>query len=311
MRLATYLQAGQARTGAVYTRWVVDLARTWQRFSQPAGDQGIPANLTGLLQAGTGLLADLDSLVAEITAQLPENELELAAAGVVSALDETQLLPPIPSPGKILCVGLNYPVPGARSAERPAYPVIFGKFANTLVGHRQPILLPRVSQQVACEGELALVIGRGGRHISPERALDHIAGCTLANDLTASDLENRSSQWMTGKLPDTFTPLGPFLVTLDEIPPLEELELRTYRNGELVLSGHTGQMIFDVHELISYLSAITTLETGDLILTGSPKGIGSQPVPKVLVGPGDELIVEIEPIGRLVNQTIAEAGYGS
>jgi 2-keto-4-pentenoate hydratase/2-oxohepta-3-ene-1,7-dioic acid hydratase in catechol pathway len=310
MRLATFREAGRARLGAVCGPWMVDLSRS-MRHRRQVNVQKLPSDLAGLLNAGQSILAEAAQVLSEISASLPEAESELTAAGVVRALDETQFLPPVPKPGKILCVGLNYPNPGALPAEKPAFPVIFGKFANTLVGHRQPILLPRVSRQVVCEGELALVIGQGGRHIHPEDALDHLAGCTLANDLTASDLENRSSQWMTGKLPDTFTPLGPVLVTMDELPPLDELGLRTYLNGELVLSGSTSQMFFGIPELISYLSGITTLEPGDLILTGSPKGIDSQPASKVMVGPGDRISVEIEAIGRLENWTIAEAGYGS
>jgi 2-keto-4-pentenoate hydratase/2-oxohepta-3-ene-1,7-dioic acid hydratase in catechol pathway len=310
MRLATFREAGQARLGAVCGSWMVDLSRAL-KYAQPAKDQMLPSDMAGLLRAGNNVLAEAAQMLSEISTSLPQVESELIAAGVVQALDEIQFLPPVPAPGKILCVGMNYPIPGGLPAEKPAFPVIFGKFANTLVGHRQPILLPRVSHQVVCEGELALVIGRGGRHIQPENALDHLAGCTLANDLTASDLENRTSQWMTGKLPDTFTPLGPVLVTMDELPSPGELGLRTYLNGELVLSGSTSQMFFGIAELISYLSGITTLEPGDLILTGSPKGVDSQPASKVVVGPGDEITVEIEAIGRLESWTIAEADYGS
>jgi acylpyruvate hydrolase len=310
MRLATFLKAGQARLGVVCGSWMVDLSKAQQRM-RPAAVPGLPADMAGILQVGNSALAEAARVLSEISACLPEAEAELTAAGVLGALDEIQFMPPVPAPGKILCVGLNYPAPGALPAEKPAFPVIFGKFASTLVGHRQPILLPRVSRQVVCEGELALVIGRVGRHIHPENALDHLAGCTLANDLTASDLENRTSQWMTGKLPDTFTPLGPVLVTMDELPSLAALGLRTYLNGQLVLSGSTGQMIFGIPELISYLSGITTLEPGDLILTGSPKGIDSQPAARVLVSPGDRITVEIDALGRLENWTIAEAGYGS
>jgi 2-keto-4-pentenoate hydratase/2-oxohepta-3-ene-1,7-dioic acid hydratase in catechol pathway len=305
MRLATFQDAGQVRIGALNGRWMIDLKRARQYLAHGPLHQGFPSDMMGLLRAGDRLLAELSGLFHQIAVQLPKNEPDLLAVGIVLPMDEIQYLPPVQAPGKILCVGLNYPMPGI-PADRPAYPVIFGKFANTLVGHRQTVILPRVSEQVACEGELALVISKAGRHIPLEKSLDHLAGVTLANDLTASDLENRSSQWMTGKLPDTFTPLGPALVTLDEIPALDELVLRTYRNGELVLSGHTGTMLHNARELISYLSGITTLEVGDLILTGSPKGIGNQPVPRVFISPGDEIAVEIESIGRLVNHAVAE-----
>jgi len=311
MRLASYHRgAGQVRIGALNGRWMVDLERARQYMGYSSLVQDFPSDLMSLLQAGGELLAEVESVVKAIAVQLQGNETELVAAGIVRPLEEIQFLPPVPAPGKILGVGLNYPDPGNQT-NRPAYPVIFGKFANTLVGHRQAIVLPRVSREVTCEGELALVIGRSGRYISPEDALDHLAGVTLANDLTAIDLEARSSQWATGKLPDTFTPLGPALVTLDEIPALDELILQTFRNGELVLSGSTGAMLFGVRELISYLSGITTLEVGDLILTGSPKGIGDESTLRVRVLPGDEIAVVIEPVGRLVNQAVAEDGYDS
>lgn len=305
MRLAVFREQGQVQIGAMSGRWMVDLRRARQYLAPSPLLQELPSDLIGLFRAGDALLAELDEIVRQIAHQLPRDASHLVTNGILQPLDEIEYLPPVQAPGKILCVGLNYPAPGI-STGPPAYPVIFGKFANTLVGHGQAILLPKASQQVACEGELALVIGRPGRHIAPEKALEHLAGVTLANDLTACDLESRSSQWMTGKLPDTFTPLGPVLVTLDEIPSLDELVLQTYRNGELVLSGQVGAMFFGARALISYLSGITTLEAGDLILTGSPKGIGDQPAPRVIVHPGDEIAVAIEAVERLVNHAVAE-----
>ena len=309
MQLAAFKDQGQVRIGALSGRWMIDLKRARQHLARGSHFEELPTSLIGLFRAGDDLMAELDEIVRQIVLLPAEDEPNLITNEILRPADGIQYLPPVQAPGKILCVGLNYPVPGAL-AERSAYPVIFGKFSNTLVGHRQMILLPSASQQVACEGELVLVIGRAGKHIPLERALEHLAGVTLANDLTAIDLESRSSQWMTGKLPDTFTPLGPVLVTLDEIPALEELVLRTYRNGELALSGYTGAMFFGARALISYLSGITTLEAGDLILTGSPKGIDNQPAPRVIVHPGDEIVVEIESIGRLVNHAIVEENDG-
>jgi 2-keto-4-pentenoate hydratase/2-oxohepta-3-ene-1,7-dioic acid hydratase in catechol pathway len=309
MKLAAFRDNGQVQIGALSGRWMIDLRRACQSPSRGPLRQDLSSHLIDLFCTGDSLLAELDEIVHQIVLLLAEDVQDLIANGTIHPADEIQYLPPVQTPGKILCVGLNYPVPNMPS-DRPAYPVIFGKFANTLIGHRQAILLPGASQQVACEGELALVIGRAGRHIPLEKALDHVAGVTLANDLTAIDLENRSSQWMTGKLPDTFTPLGPALVTLDEIPDLDDLILRTYRNGVLELSGRTGAMFFGARELINYLSGITTLEVGDLILTGSPKGIDDRPASRVIVNPGDEIVVEIESIGRLVNHALAEENDG-
>jgi 2-keto-4-pentenoate hydratase/2-oxohepta-3-ene-1,7-dioic acid hydratase in catechol pathway len=190
--------------------------------------------------------------------------------------------------------------------QQAAYPVLFLKSSSTLTGHQHPVLLPRISDEVFCEGELAVVIGKTGKHISIENALSYVAGYTIANDVGARDLEQRSSQWATGKLPDTFCPMGPALVTSDEIPDPNQLTIRTYINGELVQSGNTSEMIFNLPYLISYISSIATLLPGDIILTGSPKSLNNQPAPIAYLKAGDQISIEIEGIGVLSNQTIQE-----
>jgi len=180
------------------------------------------------------------------------------------------------------------------------------KSSSTLTGHQHPILLPRISDEVFCEGELAIVIGKTGKHISIENALSYVAGYTIANDIGARDLEQRTSQWATGKLPDTFCPMGPALVTSNEIQDPNQLSIRTHINGILVQSGNTSEMIFNVPYLISYISSIATLLPGDIILTGSPKSIDDRPAPIVYLKAGDHISIEIEGIGVLSNQTIRE-----
>jgi 2-keto-4-pentenoate hydratase/2-oxohepta-3-ene-1,7-dioic acid hydratase in catechol pathway len=159
---------------------------------------------------------------------------------------------------------------------------------------------------VFCEGELAIVIGKTGKHISIENALSYVAGYTIANDIGARDLEQRTSQWATGKLPDTFCPMGPAMVTSNEIQDPNQLTIRTYINGVPVQSGNTSEMIFNVPYLISYISSIATLLPGDIILTGSPKRIDDRPAPIVYLKAGDHISIEIEGIGVLSNQTIRE-----
>jgi len=213
---------------------------------------------------------------------------------------------PLPTPpGKIICVGMNYPAPGAAPVDMP-YPTLFLKASSTLIGPGEAIQLPRASRAVFCEGEVAAVIGRQGKHIPRERAWEHVAGLIITNDVGAEDLEQRTSQWQTGKLPDTFLPVGPCLVPLDEIPDLArlglEIELRI--NGRLALKGNTGSMIFDIPALVAYISGLTTLYPGDLLVTGSPKGIGDRPAPRAFVRPGDAVSITISGLGELANPVV-------
>jgi len=211
-------------------------------------------------------------------------------------------------PGKIICVGLNYPPLNRNEGWLPhPYPVLFHKPSSSLTGSGTAIVLPEISQQVFYEGELAVVIGTRAKNISLESALDVIAGYTIANDVGAADIEARSSQWASGKMFDTFCPLGPSLITSREIPNSNNLTIKTTLNGQIVQDGNTREMIFDVPFLIHYISRLTTLEPGDVILTGSPKRAGDLPDPRIPLKPGDSLRVEIEGLGVLTNSVVAEA----
>lgn len=223
------------------------------------------------------------------------------------SLSEVKLLPPVFKPGKIICVGLNYP-PHYSSPDwsPPPYPILFHKAASALIGPDAKIILPKISQRVLYEGELAVVIGMRGKNIPIEKALEIVAGYTIANDVSAADIEARSSQWDSGKMFDTFCPLGPALVTTDEISDPGCLDITTTLNGQVVQNGHTREMIFDVPYLISYISQLTTLEPGDLILTGSPKRVGDSPDPRTPLKPGDTISIAIEGLGVLSNSVAAE-----
>ena len=214
-------------------------------------------------------------------------------------------------PRDILCIGLNYKQHAAESnAEPPAHPVLFMKNAGTLQNPGDAIVLPRKlrSDEVDYECELAVVIGKPCKNVSPAEALDHVLGYTCANDVSARDwqIARGGGQWCRGKFFDTFAPLGPYLVTPDDIPDPQALRIRTELNGETVQDSHTGDMIFDVASLISFLSGSTTLVPGTVILTGTPEGVGMSRAPQRYIRAGDEVTIEIEGIGRLTNPVVEE-----
>jgi 2-keto-4-pentenoate hydratase/2-oxohepta-3-ene-1,7-dioic acid hydratase in catechol pathway len=209
---------------------------------------------------------------------------------------------PIERPQKIICVGLNYLDHAAEgSAEVPDRPLLFAKWPNTLIGAREPIVLPSISAKVDYEGELAAVIGTQARGIGLDDALDVVSGYLCANDVSARDLQFADRQWVRGKSLDTFCPIGPAVVPASEIPDPQTLRLKTILNGEVVQEAPTSDMIFSVAQIVAFVSEAITLEPGDLILTGTPAGVGIFRDPELLLQPGDEVTVEIEGIGTLTN----------
>ncbi len=213
--------------------------------------------------------------------------------------------PVVPRPGKVICVGLNYAAHIEETRrEHSDYPVLFTKFATTLTGPYDPIPLPPESEATDYEGELVVVIGDRGRRIARDRALEFVAGYTVANDVTMRDYQYKTHQWLQGKAWDACTPVGPDLVTLDEAP--EPLTLRTFVNGEKVQEATTELLIFDVATLVSTISQFATLEPGDLILTGTPGGVGYRRDPKLLLKDGDVVAVEVDGVGRIENTCVAE-----
>ena len=275
---------------------------------------------TGLAAAGPdgrfhGLFADeehypgtLADLVARGTAALAEGGRAVLAGPAVD-LDAVELLPPLPSPGKIICVGLNYADHSAESGFAvPTYPTIFARFASSLIGHGAPIVRPRVSEQLDYEGEFVAVIGRGGRHIPKAAALDHVLGYSLFNDGSVRDYQTRAPQWTVGKNFDGTGAFGPTLVTADELPPgCRGLRIRTRLNGAVVQDASTDDLIFDVATLVATLSEAFTLSAGDIIVTGTPAGVGLARKPPLWMKPGDVCEVEVEELGVLRNPVADEA----
>lgn len=219
------------------------------------------------------------------------------------------LLPPVFDPGKILCIGLNYKDHALETkAEIPSEPVVFSKFSSTITAPEQPIVIPRVSEKVDFEAELVAVIGVPGKNITEKDALKHVAGYCCGNDVSARDWQKGrpAGQWLLGKTPDTFAPLGPWFVTADEVGDAQNLAIKLRLNGETMQDGHTSQMIFPIPKLIAHISQLITLETGDLIFTGTPAGVGIARDPKVFLKSGDVIEIEIEKLGLLRNNVIHE-----
>jgi len=230
----------------------------------------------------------------------------LAAAGPAVPVGDVHLRPVVPRPDKVICVGLNYKAHvGETGRDMPEYPVLFTKFASSLIGAYDPIVVPAESTQVDYEGELAVIIGRAGRRISKDDAAAHVLGYAVANDVTMRDYQYKTHQWLQGKAWDGSTPIGPYLHTPDEVD-VRAVGLRTVLNGTTLQESDTALLIFDIPTLISTISEFTTLLPGDVILTGTPGGVGFRRDPQVFLKAGDEVRVEIDGLGEVRNRVVAE-----
>jgi 2-keto-4-pentenoate hydratase/2-oxohepta-3-ene-1,7-dioic acid hydratase in catechol pathway len=256
-----------------------------------------PVTIEQVLHGGPEALTNLASYVKQALEQ--ESDYQFLKE------EELQFGPCLPNPGKIICVGLNYRKHAEESKMPvPEYPILFNKFNNTIAAHQDVILLPFDSQQVDYEAELAIVIGKTAKRVTKAEALTYVFGYCAANDLSARDLQFRTNQWLLGKCCDGFCPVGPYLVTADEVGNPNDLGIRTYVNGEMRQNSNTNDMIFHCDELVSYISQHMTLYPGDLILTGTPEGVilGYPKEQQVWLKDGDEVTVEIDKLGRLTNR---------
>lgn len=242
---------------------------------------------------------------ADVGALLADPDWREHAAAATGAVDDVRgLAPVVPAPGKIVCVGLNY-APHIREMGRdlPEYPTLFAKYPEALIGPDDPLVLPEASDAVDWEAELAVVIGARVRHADDDAAAAAIAGFTVCNDVTARDWQNRTKQWLQGKTFEATTPLGPVLVTPDELPggTRPELAIRTIVGGEKMQEANTAELVFDPVALVRYVSTILTLQPGDVIATGTPGGVGHARTPPRYLAAGDVLVTEIDGIGRCEN----------
>jgi len=277
MKLVTFQVGEEARAGVIREDAVLD---AWALLGEP--------HLAGLREL---LAAD----------RVDDLRPRLGDTGAPShPLSSVQLLPPIPDPDKIICIGLNYRSHAAEAAiEAPASPALFGKYRNALAPTGATVKLPAASRKVDFEAEVAFVVGRRASRVAEADALDHIAGYTLLNDLSARDLQFATPQWMSGKVFDCSAPCGPWLVTPEEAGPADAIEISLTLNGEEMQHDSTASLIFSVPALLSHLSELMTLEPGDIVSTGTPAGVGSVREPRVWLADGDEIVIESPTLGRL------------
>ncbi|HEV2424004.1 MAG TPA: fumarylacetoacetate hydrolase family protein [Terriglobia bacterium] len=312
MKLVTYEGSDGRALGVVEGDWVVNVAEAidWGGLlpkPEPAlrgaiekleAAAGTPFDMIDLISRGPDYLGALGTVTSSAARRGAE-------PGLVTPLGEVRLRAPIARPPKITCIGLNYAEHAhEQNIEAPAAPVFFLKASNIVIGPGDPIRLPPNTSQPDYEAELAVVIGKGGSRIPRERAWEHVAGYTILNDVTARDMQHGDKQWFRGKSCDTFAPLGPWLVTADEIPDPHALAISLTLNGEVMQNSNTSDLIHKIDFLISYLSQSLTWEAGDLLSTGTPPGVGVFRNPPVFIKPGDEITVRVGGIGELTNRVV-------
>ncbi len=288
MKLVTFVQNGTTHIGALVSKngeeRVVD-------FSQ--ADSSLPKDMIAFLAGGQGTRAAAQKAINGASSTL--------------SLSAVKLLAPIPRPGKIICIGLNYSDHAAETGQAiPKFPVVFSKYSNTVIATGEAIVLPHVSNEVDYEAELGFVIGNTARHVSAAQALDYVAGYMPINDVSARDYQSRTSQWTIGKTFDTFAPMGPALVTADEIANPNNLKISLTINGETLQNSNTDKLIFNIQQLVESISEVMTLEPGDVVSTGTPPGVGMARNPKRFMKAGDVVNVTIEGLGTLSNPVVAE-----
>lgn len=289
MKLINFQSTDGVRLGVKTEKGIVDVCATADR----AGKE-VPTTVEDVIAKGQAGLNALEQVVSQADEYIDESTITHA--------------PPIQKPGKVVCAGVNY-LAHAQEANvaKPDYPVYFAKFANSLAAHNEDIIPPAKTEQIDYEVELVVVMGKRAKNVTKDEALDHVFGYATGNDFSARDFQVRSLQWTYGKAIDQFAPLGPYLVTAEDVPNPQNLDIKCWVNGELRQSSNTEKMIFPIAEMISDLSQVMTLEPGDVIFTGTPEGVimGYPEDERVWLKPGDEVVCEVEGLGRLVNR-IAE-----
>ncbi|RED52769.1 fumarylacetoacetate hydrolase family protein [Cohnella phaseoli] len=301
MKLLTFEQNGKSNLGIVTPQGVLHVSKANETVS--AQPSALPTTVMEVIEGGEKAVAQLKALV--------EHSLAYADRAAFLLREEDLILGPcVTAPNKIICVGLNY----KRHAEEtnmplPQYPILFNKFNNTLAGHREDVALPsKVTSKVDYEAELVIVVGKEAKYVDREQALDYVFGYCCVNDLSARDLQMRTQQWLLGKSCDGFSPLGPYLVTAEEVGDPNDLAIRCFVNGEVRQNSHTSDMIFRCDEIVSYISQHMTLVPGDIILTGTPEGVilGYPEDRQVWLKEGDVVTIEIEKLGALTNRMVSE-----
>lgn len=288
LKLVSFYENTNVKLGIRTEKGIIDLSAASEKTGIEA-----PTTVLDVIKGGADVLEKLK----EIHEGYPEEISE----------DKVTFAPAIPNPGKVICVGANYRKHAIESGLAiPENPIYFTKYMNSLSGHNEQVPIPRIAQEVDYEVELVAVIGKPAKNVSTEEALDYVFGYATGNDLSVRELQFRSQQWLHGKAIDGFAPLGPYIVTADEVPNPQSLNLKTWVNGELRQDSNTEDMIFSVADLVSDISKIMTLEPGDVIYTGTPEGVIMGMEQKIWLQPGDEIVCEIDGLGRLVNHLVKE-----
>lgn len=306
VKLITFTEQGVTRIGAIEDGKVIDLHAAFEkklesegklRFKQIA-EAYVPQDMNGFLQGGK---ESLDYAKEAVAFALKHETYK--GKQLVFSKEDVKVEAPVPSPGKMICVGHNYREHILEMGrEIPPYPVVFAKFANTVIGPEDDIPHYPISDQLDYEAEFAFVIGKRARNVSQAEALDYVAGYTIVNDVTYRDLQRRTLQWLQGKTVDGSAPMGPWLVTTDELSDPSGLEVVLTVNGEERQRSNTKNLVFSVQYLVEFLSGLMTLEPGDVILTGTPGGVGVARDPQVFLKDGDVVRIEIDGIGALENK---------
>ncbi|MUT67622.1 fumarylacetoacetate hydrolase family protein [Paenibacillus sp. NEAU-GSW1] len=301
MKLIQFVENETTRLGVWTEQGILDVEAAVGQAPDTVG-AAVPITMRQALEGGSQAIEALRTWTDRAMASENAAEFVRAEAGLTFA-------PCISEPGKLICIGLNY----RKHAEEtnmpiPAFPILFNKFSNALAAHGEDIPLPRSTNKVDYEAELAIVIGKTAKYVSKEEALEYVFGYCAANDLSARDLQTRTSQWLAGKSCDKFAPIGPYVVTKEEAGDPNALSITCTVNGEVRQSSNTSDMIFDCAELVSYVSQCMTLSPGDIILTGTPEGVvfGYPPEKQLYLQPGDVVTVEIERLGALTNRIVSE-----
>lgn len=284
MKLLNFITDGVVKLGVLTEKGILDVSKT-----------GLSLNMEALIGSGDEGLSQLQRAIDKVT-----------DASWFYPQEKITFGPAVTQPEKILCIGLNYiSHTDECQMELPVFPVVFSKFNNALAAHKENISLPDNAIKIDYEGELVIVIGKTAKNIEKDQALDYVFGYTVGNDLSARDLQFRTAQWLIGKTCDQFAPLGPVIVTRDQLSP-NQLEIRCTVNGEIRQRGNTKDMIFSCAEIVSYLSQQMTLKPGDVIFTGTPSGVvlGYPENEQIWLKSGDRVLVEIEGIGQLENKLI-------
>lgn len=307
MKLVTFTHNNNTRIGAVTEgNEVVDLNFAYQAFLEAEGklrseliaEAYIPAQMEGFLQGGNESLS-----IAKEMVDYALNNRESFKHPLVHAFEDVKIEAPVTKPGKIICVGHNYREHIAEMGrELPPHPVVFAKFANTVIGPQDDIPFYPISEQLDYEAEFAFVVGKKARNVAKEDALNYVAGYTIANDVTYRDIQRRTLQWLQGKTVEGSAPIGPWLITSDELQDPSGLGVLLTVNGEERQKTNTANFVFDVPTLVEFLSNLMTLEPGDIVLTGTPGGVGFARDPQVFLKDGDIVRIEVDKVGVLENK---------